>query len=50
MILEVYKQLSATTIDTLRLEQNGCDFADNIFNAFFLQKTSILIQISLKFS
>ena len=37
-------------MNTLRLRQNGCHFADNIFNCIFLNENlSIVIKISLKF-
>ena len=37
-------------LDTLRLEQSGCRFADDIFKCiFFDENICILIEISLKF-
>ena len=37
-------------VNTLRLRQNGCHFADNIFKCIFLNKNVwIVIDISLKF-
>ena len=36
-------------LTTSRPGQNGCHFADDIFKNMFLYKTSILIQIALKY-
>ena len=42
--------MRTTTINTLRLKQNGCHFADIIFKCVFLhEKVCISIGISLKF-
>ena len=43
-------QMMACHVNTLRLRQNGCYFADYIFRVIFLNENwCILIQMSLKF-
>ena len=45
-----YAFMSFQLFNTLRLRQNGCHFADNIFKCIFLNENVwIAIQISLKF-
>ena len=48
MYIYIYKEAGIQRIKTLRSEQNGCHFADDIIKLIFLNENFCILTISLK--